>query len=151
MTSVVDRTRRIRAPWHLWAIGLLILGLYIIGGRDFVLARALDEAYFAELGYGPEQIAYFTNYPLVPAILWGVNIATGLLAAILLLLRSRWATVSALVAATSQSILIIVTFGLMDRWRVLGARLSIVDIMVCLLTIALCVYCALMSRRRILR
>ncbi len=150
MSRASQRAPRIRAPWHLWVIGLVFLGLYVIGARDFVLTRSLDSGYFAALGYGPDQIAYFTDYPAIPAILWGTNITTGLLAAILLLLRSRWATVAALVAAISQLILLVITFGLMGRWEILGPRLSIVDIGVCMMTIGLWLYCAALSRRHIL-
>lgn len=151
MNQAAQRAPRIRAPWHLWVTGLVILGLYLIGARDFLLARSLDTGYFAELGYGPAQVAYFTDYPVVPAILWGINIVTGLLAAVLLLLRSRWATASAFTAATSQLVLIVITFGFMHRWAILGPRLSIVDIIVCILTIGLCLYCAAMRRRHVLR
>ncbi|MEO3871318.1 hypothetical protein ABGB18_21100 [Nonomuraea sp. B12E4] len=114
------KQRRAARPWHLWVAGLVLLALYLVGARDYVLTRTLNKGYFAEQGYGPAQIAYFTDYPAIPAIFWTINIAAGLTAALMLLFRSRWATLVALIAAVSQLFLLAITFGFMDRWAILG-------------------------------
>lgn len=143
--------RRTHAAWHLWVFGVVMLVLYLIGARDYVLTHMQSEEYFADLGYGQAQIDYFTDYPVPLAIVWAINLVTGLAAAVLLLLRLRWATGLALSAAVSQLILMLVTFGFMNRWEILGPRLSIVDVGVWVLTAGLWLYCRAMRRRRVLR
>jgi hypothetical protein len=45
----------------------------------------------------------------------------------------------------------VVTFALMDRWQILGTRLTLFDVRVLLLTVGLLFYCRAMSRRDVLR
>lgn len=144
-------TDRARAPWHLWVMGLIILALYLIAARDYVSTLIMDPGYFAELGYGPEQIAYFTDYPILPRIVWAVNVVGGILAGVLLLLRSRWCSPIALVAALALSIMLIVTFGFMGRWQALGPALSIPDILVWAFTVGFWLYSRAMRSRGVLR
>ncbi|MEQ4723476.1 hypothetical protein [Nonomuraea sp. B19D2] len=132
-------------------VGLVLLALYLVGARDYMLTRTLNQGYFGEQGYGPAQIAYFTDYPAIPAIFWTINIAAGLAAAVLLLFRSRRATLAALIAATSQLCLLVITFGFMDRWAILGPRFSLIDIGVWVLTVGLWLYCHAVHRRGVLR
>ncbi|MGP3962613.1 hypothetical protein ACTWPT_42140 [Nonomuraea sp. 3N208] len=132
-------------------VGLVLLALYLVGARDYILTRTLNQGYFAEQGYGPAQIAYFTDYPAIPAIFWTINIAAGLAAALLLLFHSRRATLVALIAAASQLCLLAITFGFMDRWAVLGPRFSLVDIGVWVLTVGLWLYCHAIHRQGVLR
>ncbi|RVX41890.1 hypothetical protein EDD27_4483 [Nonomuraea polychroma] len=143
--------RRTAGPWHLWVVGLGFLALYLVGGRDYILARTVNQGYFDEQGYGPDQIAYFSDYPAIPAVFWTINIAAGLAAAVLLLFRSRWAAPATLIAAASQLCLLVITFGFMDRWAILGPRFSLVDIGVWVLTVGLWQYCRAIHRRGILR
>jgi hypothetical protein len=152
MTST-ERVRapRAAAPWHLWVAGVLVLALYAMGARDFVLTAAMDRGYFLAQGYGPAQIAYFTDYPLALRSIWALNLAAGLAAPALLLLRSRWAGPAALVSAAAQLCLLVLTFALRDRWAVLGPAMSLVDIAVVPITLGLWIYARVLRRRGVLR
>lgn len=132
-------------------IGAFFFILYAIGAYDYVQTQTLSTGYFEAQGYGPAQIEYFTDYPFVPLVFWTVNIVAGLAAAVLLLLRSRWSVGVASISAISLPGLQIITFGLMDRWNILGPRLSIFDICILLLTLALWFYCHRMRRKNRLR
>lgn len=143
--------RRRTRPWHLWAVSLAALLLYAVGAYDYVLTASLDRGYFAAQGYGPAAVAYFSEYPLVPRILWTVNIAAGLLAPVLLLALSRWAVLAAALAAAAQLLLLLVTFGLMGRWSALGPFLAAFDTAIWLLTIGLWLYCRRLAARGVLR
>lgn len=141
---------RTAAPWHLWVVGVVLLLLYAIGAYDYVLTQAQDTAYFESQGYGPQQVDYFTDYPVVPLVFWTVNIVAGVAAAVLLLLRSRWSLAAVATAAVAQLCLQAITFGFMDRWSVLGPRLSLQDLGVLLLTFLMWAYCHRMRRRNVL-
>jgi hypothetical protein len=110
-----------------------------------------DAAYFASQDYDDPQIAYFTDYPLVPDVFWTIAVWGALAAAILLLFRSRWAVQVVLVALIFQVCLDVVTFAFMDRWQILGTRLALFDGGVLLLTVGLAFYCRAMSARDVLR
>lgn len=141
---------RAAAPWHLWVVAAFFLFVYAIGAYDYVQVQARSDSYYAAQGYGPAQIEYFTDYSFVPLALWTVNIVSGLAAVILLVLRSRWATVTAAAAAVSVLVLQVITFGFMDRWNILGPRLSIVDIGVLVLTCGLWLYCHCLRGKNVL-
>jgi hypothetical protein len=110
-----------------------------------------DAAYFASQNYDDAQIAYFTDYPLVPDVFWTVAVWGALCAAVLLLFRIRWATPVVLVALIFQVCLDVVTFAFMDRWQILGLRLALFDGGVLLLTVGLLFYCRAMSASDVLR
>jgi hypothetical protein len=116
-----------------------MLALYLVGARDDVPTRSQNNAdYFTELGYGPAQIEHSTDYPVLPAIFCEVNIINGLSARILLLLRARWATAWAFIAATSQMILMVISFEVYES--VASARnafASAIDIVIWGLTVGL--------------
>jgi hypothetical protein len=140
-----------RPPWHFWAIGLFFVLLYGAGAYDYVMTRRHDAAYFASQNYDDTQIAYFTDYPIVPAVFWTVAVWGALAASMLLLVRSRWATPVVLVALIAQLCLDVVTFAFMDRWQILGPRLALFDGGILLLTLGLLLYCRAMSARTVLR
>lgn len=135
----------------MWIVGALFGAIYTIGANDYIKTRAQDAEYFATQGYGPEQIEYFTDYPVVPLVFWTINIVAGLAATALLLARSRRATGSAATATAAQLILQVITFGFMDRWDILGPRYSITDICILLLTALFWHYCRHLNRKKVLR
>lgn len=135
-----------RAPWHLWVIGVVFLGIYIGGARDYLLILLNDQDYL-QRQFGAIGTAYFTGYPLGLRIVWTVTIAGGLLAPVFLLVRSRWAVPIAVVAAAAQVVLILLTFAFRDRWHALGAAYSLFDIGVAAATIGLALYCRRLRSR----
>jgi hypothetical protein len=87
MTEIaMEGTAPAKAPWHLWAVGVLALlwnasGAYVIMSAQSGAAMDMDAA---EIAYYAAQAPWFvaaTDLVLIAAIL----------AAIALLLRSRWA------------------------------------------------------------
>ena len=143
--------RRLETPWHLWIVGLFFILLMGAGAYDYVVTHAQDADYFQSQGYDDTQIAYFEDYPLLPAVFWTIGVWGALAASILLLLRTRWATTVAVIALVSQLCLDLVTFGFMDRWQVFGPWLSLFDGAILLLTAGLSLYCRAMSARGVLR
>lgn len=131
-------------------VAAIFLFLYVIGAYDYVQVQATSDSYYQAQGYGPAQIEYFTDYPLVPMVFWTINIVGGLAAVALLALRSRWSVHAAAIAALSQACLQIITFGFMDRWSILGPRLSLTDIAVMVLTFGLWLYCRRLRRNNVL-
>lgn len=150
MRETAPDTRR-SAPWHLWFVGTLFVLLTIGGVYDYVMALGENADYFRSQNYDSDQIQYFTDYPVLPAVFWTIGVWGGLLAAILLLLRTRWALPVAVAGLLSQVVLDIITFGFRDRWQILGPRLALFDLGVLLLTAGFVIYCRALTSRTILR
>jgi hypothetical protein len=143
--------RRQGPQWHLWIVGLFFVLLNAAGAYDYVMTLGQDADYFQSQDYDDTQIAYFEDYPILPAVFWTIGVWGALAASILLLLRSRWATPVAVIALVSQLCLDLVTFGFIDRWQIFGPQRSLFDGAILLLTAVLSLYCRAMSARGVLR
>jgi hypothetical protein len=140
-----------RSPWHLWVIGIFFLFLYGIGAYDYFMVLGLNEAYYNYNNFGEEVYEYFMNYPLLPLIFWTANIISGITSSILLLFRLNWVVQASFISAISIILLQLITFGYMDRWNVLGSRLSFFDMVIMLITLGFFFYCVVIARRGVLR
>lgn len=142
---------RPRAPWHLWLMGVVGLLLYAIAARDLVETMRMAESYFAEMGYGPAQVEYFTDYPVALRAVWGLQVLSGVAAAVLLMLRRRWAAPAGLVAVVLQLVMLAATFGAMDRWQALGPRLALTDLIITTWMVGFWLYARHQRRLGVLR
>ena len=78
-----------KAPWHLWVIGIVTLLWNAGGAYDYLMNQTKNEAYLAMMT--PEQIAYFERYPTWTVAVWAFGVWGAVLGSVLLLLRSRFA------------------------------------------------------------
>lgn len=141
------KNHRMKAPWHLWFIGVFFLFLYSMGVYDYFMMLGHNVAYYQSKNYGEAVYAYFTNYPLLPLIFWTTNIVSSVVASILLLLRHHWAVYVSLVSGISIAILEFLTFAFRDRWNVLGPRIAIFDISIMLMTLGFFLYCRNLAKQ----
>lgn len=119
----------------IWVISIFFLFISGVGAYDYIMTLSQNAEYFDSLGYGPSQIAYFTNYPLPLTFLWTFAVWGMVAGALLLPFQPRWSAYALLSSAIGQILLGFVTFTLRNRWEVIGARLSIQDLVVMLLTV----------------
>ncbi|MFI6866600.1 hypothetical protein [Nocardia sp. NPDC050406] len=150
MLEAAPDTRR-STPRHVWVVGVVFILLTLGGVYDYVMALSENAEYFRAQNYDSEQVQYFTDYPLLPTVFWTIGVWGGLLAAVLLLLRNRWALPVAAAGLAGQVVLNILTFGFRDRWQMLGPRLALFDLGVLLLTAGFVFYCRRLKTRGILR
>ncbi len=75
-----------KTPWHLWVVGVLSL-LWNASGA-WVLVQAQTGA---KMDMDAAEIAYYAEQPLWMVALTDLALATAILGALALLLRSRWA------------------------------------------------------------
>jgi hypothetical protein len=127
-------------------VAALVLLLYVGGARDYVLILIGDTDYI-RVQFGPAGVAYFTDYPPLPRVLWSINIAAGLVAPVLLLVRIRTSAVAAVIAAVAQALLLVVTFTTLDRAEALGPETAAFDIGVGVLTALFAAYAGWWARR----
>jgi hypothetical protein len=83
-----------RTPVHLWIVGGLALLWNCFGAYDYVMTRTHNMAYIAKSmpGVDPNAaLAWAEGMPLFAQFGWGLGVWSGLLGAVLLLMRSRYA------------------------------------------------------------
>ena len=81
-------------PIHLWLVGAISFLWNCFGCYDYLMTRMRDTDYIAAAmpGVDPKAaLAWVDGFPLYAQIGWGLGVWMGLLGAILLLMRSRWA------------------------------------------------------------
>jgi hypothetical protein len=87
-------TAQARTPVHLWIVGALALLYSGFGAYDYILSHMRDVRYIANSmpGVDPNAaLAWMDAFPIYAKIGWGLGVWGGLLGAILLLMRSRYA------------------------------------------------------------
>ncbi len=81
-----------RAPWHLWLIGIVSLIWNGMGAADYVMTQTNFEVYMSQ--FTPEQRAYFSGFPSWVQGSWAMAVWLSVLGSFLLLVRSRYAGAS---------------------------------------------------------
>lgn len=142
--------QRIKAPCHLWLIGLFFIFLYANGIYDCFMMLGHNSAYYSSKNYGEAVMVYFTDYPLLPLIFWIAHLVSGLIAPTLLFFRSHWAVQVSLISAISIILQEFLTFVFRNRLYVLGPWISLFDIAIMLMTLGLFIYCKAMAKRGVL-
>lgn len=137
-------------PWHLWAVGSFFLFLGAAGAYDQIMLWTLNSDHIRRLALTEAQITYFATYPAWLLPIWTAAVWSVVLAAIMLLLRSRFAVSTAAAALACQLLLNLVTFGLMGRWQLFGPALSLFDLSIALLVFGLFLYSRAMAGRKVL-
>jgi hypothetical protein len=87
-------TAQARTPIHLWIVGVLSLLWGCFGGYDYVMSHMRDMDYIKASmpGVDPNAaLAWMDAFPMYAKAGWGLGVWGGLLGAILLLIRSRYA------------------------------------------------------------
>ena len=76
-------------PVHLWIVGILALLWYAYGGYEYVMTETGNAAFLSKLP--ADAAAYWESLPGWLTAFWAIGVWGGLLGAVLLLVRSRYA------------------------------------------------------------
>lgn len=79
----------VKAPWHLYAVGLLTLIWNGFGASQWYMQVMKVRSYYGAMTM--EQVQYLQAQPVWVEILFGVGVWTGVLGALMLLLRRKLA------------------------------------------------------------
>ena len=140
---VIDMSKEkknVRYSWHLLLIAAVFLFLYGIAVYDYIMTVSHNQTYFEYLRYNQVVIDYFKNYPLVPFVFWTINVFGGIATLLFMLMKKEIAFYLSLATFGSMLLLDFITFGFLNRWNVIGARASTIDILMLILTLGLCIY-----------
>jgi len=81
-----------KAPIHLWIVGLLAVLVNGFGCVDYTMTRMRNMEWLSQGGGDPQaMLAWINSFPIYAQFAWGLGVWMGLIGAILLLMRHRWA------------------------------------------------------------
>jgi hypothetical protein len=87
-------TQDVRAPMHLWIVGILSLVWNGFGGFDYLMTRTRGADYIRSMMPTVDAdrlMDYINGFPLWASAGWGLGVWGGVLGSILLLLRNKLA------------------------------------------------------------
>jgi hypothetical protein len=147
-------TQAARPPWHLWVVGGLSLLWNSGGAMDFTLTEMRNETYLKD--FTPEQIAYFTGFPFLVVLAWGVATWGSLVGSVLLLLRRAWTVPVNLAVLVGIAVTFTHNYVLTDGIKVMGgeekaAALLGFTAVIVVVAILLFLYARAMRKRGVLR
>ena len=141
-------TMTTRTPWHLWVVGAVALLWNGYGGYDYVMTQTNNAAYLAQ--FTAEQRAYFDSYPMWMEADWAIGVWGGVLGAVQLLLRSKWAFHAFLASLIAFAVSVV--YGQMSEGAALmGTTGVIFSAAIFLLGLAFVMYSRMMTRKGVLR
>lgn len=82
-------TARAGAPAHLWIVGILSLIWNALGCYDYLMTMTANPGWMSQ--FTAEQVAYWEGLPTWTDATWAIGVWGGLVGAVLLLMRSRYA------------------------------------------------------------
>ncbi|MBW8816210.1 MAG: hypothetical protein JF588_22565 [Caulobacterales bacterium] len=150
MTTTVDAPRA-GAPWHFWLATLIGLLWNAYGAYDYWMTKTGGDAYLRTSGMNDAQVAQYHSMPAYMTAVWAVGVWGGLLGAILMLARSRWAFHVFLASLAAFLVSLVYAFGLSDEAKVMGQQMVIVDAVILAGCVFFVWYSRLMGKRGVLR
>lgn len=141
----------VKAPWHLWLIGVFAVLFNAIGVFDFVMSLAQGAQYQASAGMTPEQIAHYQQMPAWMTLVWAVGVFGAFLASILLLWRRKLALPVFVVSLVAFLISLAFTYVLTDGGAVMGRQMAVVSAIIAALLVFFSAYSRFMAARGVLR
>jgi len=97
--------------------------MYAVGVYDFIMIHSGNAEEYILRNFAPSAVAYFANYPLLPLAFWVLNLATGIAAPILLLLRQKIAVWVALTSGVADLVLMFISFTFLNPWKLSALKL----------------------------
>jgi hypothetical protein len=148
-------TAQARTPVHLWIVGAVALLYSCFGAYDYVMSHMRDLTYISNAMPGVDAnaaLAWIDAFPVYAKIGWALGVWGGLLGAILLLMRSRyalWAFVASLVG-------IVLSIGYQlalapPLHGAEGAAYKVMPWVIIVIGVALLAYSQAMAKRNVLR
>ena len=81
-------SNNVKAPVHLWIVGILALLWNAVGAFDYLATKLRLDFYMSQ--FTPEQLDYFYGFPTWMVAAWAVAVWGALLGSLGLLVRKAW-------------------------------------------------------------
>lgn len=141
-------SQAVKAPVHLWIIGVVTLLWNLMGAYDYLMTQTKNETYMGK--FEQAQLDYFYSFPTWVEATWALAVWGGVLGSILLLLRKRWAVPVFLVSFATMALTAVYNFGLSNGMEVMGWTGLIFTVVIFVVSLGLWLYSRAMQSRGVL-
>ncbi len=138
-----------KTPALLWIVGIVALLWYAMGCYDYVMTMTGNAAYLGALT--PEQVEFVTTKPSWTVGFWALAVWSGLLGALLLLMRKALAANVFLISFLASLVANAHSFLVSDGAATLGTASMIFTGVIIALSLAFVAYARAMEGRGVLR
>jgi hypothetical protein len=142
-----------RAPVHLWVVGIASLLWNAFGCYDYLMSRLRNTDYLKSMmpDVDPQaMLAYMDGFPIWASIGWGLGVWLGLAGSVLLLIRSRHAVLA--LGVSLLGAVLGLGYQLMNPMPgVQGFMATGMPIVIILVALGLFLYARAMEKRGVLR
>jgi hypothetical protein len=150
MTATADAPRA-SAPWHFWVVGVIALAWNGFGAYDYFMSKTGGDAYLRQSGMNEAQIAHMHAYPVWMTADWAIGVWGGLLAAVLLLARMRYAFHVFAVSLAAFLVMLVYTYALSNGGAAMGQQGTIFNLVILAFCLFFTWYAWTMTKRGVLR
>jgi hypothetical protein len=141
----------IKAPWHLWLVGVIAVLFNAIGAFDYLMNMAQGASYMARMGMTPAQIAHYQAMPIWMTAVCTIGVWGAMLGSVLILLRNKLAAPVFAVSLAAFLVNLIYTYVLTDGGGIMGRPMAITSVVITALLLFFIWYSSLMTKRSVLR
>lgn len=145
----MDNTK-MKAPWHLWVVGIIAVLFNSIGAFDYVMTMTQGASYLTSMGMTSEQAAHTMNLPMWMKVVWPTGVWTAEAASVLILLRRSLAFPIFVVSLAAFLISVLHTYVLSDGGTIMGPSMAITSAVITALLLFFTWYTRAMTRRGVL-
>ena len=139
----------IRAPWHLWVVGIAALLWNAVGAVDYVMTQTRNAQYMS--AFTPEQLAFFYGLPAWTVAAWAIGIWGAVLGSLLLLFRKAIAVWFFLASLIGVALTTLQNYVLSNGLEVMGGPGSVLfTAVIFLVAIGLYLYARAMRGRGVI-
>lgn len=149
MTDATSMT--VKTPWHLWVVGVLGVLWNAYGCFDFTMTQLQGDAYLRGYDMTEAQIAYFHAMPAWTHVTWAVGVWGGMLGAVLLLLRRKWALHAFVLSFLGFIGGLIYSYGMSNAAEVMGETVWIMNLVIGAGCVFFIGYAGFATKRGVLR
>jgi hypothetical protein len=150
MTATADAPRA-SAPWHYWVVTVLAIAWNAFGAYDYFMTKTGGDAYLKKMGENDVQIAHMHAYPVWMTADWAIGVWGGLLGALLLLARVRYAFHVLAVSLAAFLVMLAYTYLLSNGAAAMGQQGMIFNLVILALCVVFTWYAWTMTKRGVLR
>lgn len=140
----------IKAPWHLWAVGIFAVLFNAIGVYDFTMFMMRGATHLEGAGMTPEQVAHYVAMPVWATAIWAIGVFTAFVASILLLMRRKLAYPVFVLSLAAFAVHLFYEYVLTNGGALMGPQMAMVSAVIALLLALFAGYARAMTARGVL-
>ena len=138
----------VKAPAHLWIIGIVSLLWNAIGVFDYLATKLRLDFYMSQ--FTPEQLDYFYGFPAWAVVGWALGVWGALIGSLGLLVRKNWAVWMFGISLLGLVITTIYNFVLTDGAALMGEGGAWFSLVIWVVGLFLFFYARAMAKKGIL-